>query len=258
MSNSTFAVRFFSAALIASSAVMAGCMAASEPEQATGSVEQALIDESGPLSIPAQNEMRLERAGDSDALSLVPNAAWKELAPGVWESGEQEGGNRIIVGAEGHKWAIEQAEKELSELEARSVSLAEEDPAVNDAMEQLQAQLANLQETANNLAAAPIGTNLTVSCNIGFYTGPSSPVAGYYGAAALAQVSCTGGCQAFTISAQACTNFGCTPTYSSSRFVCSTPWTYGVTMSGSYGASCSSAASVSPPGIMSSWSGFCG
>ncbi|MDI3287810.1 hypothetical protein [Polyangium sp. 15x6] len=248
--HSIFAVRFFSVALVAGSFVMAGCVASSEPEEAIDSATEALIDESGARSIPGQNEMQLERTGDS--LALVPNAAWKELAPGVWENGEQEGAGRIIAGAEGHKWAIEQAEKELSELQAQ----AEEDPAANDAIERLQAQLANLQETAKNIAAAP--ASLTVSCNIGFYTGPSSPVSGSYGAAALAQVSCTGGCEMFTISAQACTNFGCSPVYSSSRFVCSTPWTYGVTQSGTYGASCSSAASVSPPGIMSSWSGFCG
>ncbi|MDI1442452.1 hypothetical protein [Polyangium sp. 6x1] len=253
--RSTFAIRFFSAALIASSAVMAGCMDAS---LGPDNVQEALVDESGALSIPTESEMRLERTGEGEALSLVPNAAWKELAPGVWENGAQDGGSRIVAGAEGHKWAIEQAEKEISELQARSASQAEEDPAVNDAIEQLQAQLANLQEAAQNIAAAPVGTNLTVSCDIAFYTGPSSPYAGYYGAAALAQVACTGGCQTFTISAQACTNFGCSPTYSSSRVVCSTPWTYGVTKSGTYGASCSSAASVSPPGIMSSWSGFCG
>ncbi|MRG98057.1 hypothetical protein [Polyangium spumosum] len=253
--RSTFAIRFFSAALIASSALMAGCMDAS---LGPDNVQESLIDESEALAIPTGSEMRLERTGEGEALSLVPNAAWKELAPGVFENGAEDGGNRIVVGAEGHEWAIEQAEKELSELQARSAAQVEEDPAVDDAIEQLQAQLANLQETAKSIAAAPVDTNLTLSCNIGFYTGPSSAVSGYYGAAALAQVACTGGCQTFTIAAQACTNFGCSPVYSSSRFVCSTPWTYGVTMSGSYGASCSSAASVSPPGIMSSWSGFCG
>ncbi|MDI1479270.1 hypothetical protein [Polyangium sp. y55x31] len=252
--NSIFAVRFLSVALVAGSVVMAGCMASSEPDEAIDSATEALVDESGALSLPERNEMQLERAGDS--LALVPNAAWKELAPGVWESGEREGENRIIAGAEGHAWAIERAEKELSDLQARRASQAEEEPAVNDAIERLQEQLANLQETAKNIAAAP--ASLTVSCDIGFYTGPSSSVSGYYGAAALAQVSCTGGCETFTVSAQACTNFGCSPVYSSSRVVCSTPWTYGVTKSGTYGASCSSAASVSPPGIMSSWSGFCG
>ncbi|MDC0746714.1 hypothetical protein [Polyangium mundeleinium] len=252
--NSIFVFRFVSAALMAGSAVMAGCMASPEPE----GVEEALIDESGAMGIPAQSEMKLERRGEGESLSLVPNAAWKELAPGVWENGEQEGANRIVVGAEGHKWAIEQAEKELSELQARSASQAEEEPAVNDAIAQRKAQLANLQETAKNIAAAPGSANLTVSCDIGFYTGPSSSVSGYSGAAALAQVSCIGGCETFTISAQACTNFGCSPVYASSRVVCSTPWTYGVTKSGTYGASCSSAASVSPPGIMSSWSGSCG
>lgn len=164
----------------------------------------------------------------------------------------------MIIGAEGHKWAIEQAEKELADLHDRSALLGDNDPAILDAIDKLQEQLEKLDETVQNIAAPPVGTPQALSCNIGFYTGPSSPISGYYGASALAQVSCSGGCQTFTLAAQACTNYGCSPVYSASRFVCSTPWTYGVSRSGSNGASCSSAASVSPPGIMSSWNGFCG
>jgi hypothetical protein len=253
--RSIFAVPFVSVALVAGSALMAGCVASSEPDSAIDSAEEALVDESGALSIAVQSEVRLERANDGESLSLVPNAAWKQIAPGVFESDAQQGASRIVLGAEGHDWAIAQAEKELSGLRARA-SNAEEDLAASDAMQQLEEQLAKLKETAQNIAAGPAPQAL--SCNIGFYTGPSSPYTGSYGAAALAEVSCSGGCQTFTISAQACTNFGCSPVYSSSRFVCSTPWSYGVAKGGSYGASCSSAASVSPPGITSSWNGFCG
>ncbi len=144
--------------------------------------------------------------------------------------------------------------KIVRNLRAKIGLQADQDPAVVDAMK----QLAGLKDTAKNIVATPVGTPQAVSCNIGFYTGPSSSITGYAGASALAQVSCSIGCQTFSIATQACTNFGCTPVYSSSRFVCATPWTYGVSRSGSYGASCSSAASVSPPGITSSWSGFCG
>jgi hypothetical protein len=254
-SRSIFAVPF--ASIIVISTLMTGCMGSGEPEAATESVEEALVNESGELSIPTQDEVRVERAGDSEALSLVPNVAWRELAPGVFENEAQEGGNRIIVGADGHKWAIAQAEKELADLNEQSAVNGDEDPAILGAIEKVNEQIVNLEETARNIAG-PVGTPQAVSCNIGFYTGPSSPITGYYGASALAQVSCTGGCQTFTIAAQSCTNFGCTPVYASSRFVCATAWTYGVSRSGTYGASCSSAASISPPGITSSWYGFCG
>jgi len=255
--RSIFAVPFVSVALIAGSAFMAGCVASPEPDSTIQGAEEALIDESGPLSIPVQSELRMERTGDGEALSLVPDAAWRQLAPGVFESAAQEGASRIVVGAEGHKWAIEQAEKDLADLRARSASQADVDPAASAAIEQLEEQLVKLEQTAQNIAAAPVGTPQALSCDIGFYTGPSSPISGYYGAAALADVACYGGCQTFTISAQACTDYGCSPVYTSSRFVCATPWTYGVARSGTYGASCSSAASVSSVGT-ASWSGGCG
>jgi len=234
-----------------------GCASVDEAELATNNVEEALVNESGELSIPTQDEVQLERASDSETLSLVPNAAWRELAPGVFENEALEGGNRIIVGADGHQWAITEAEKELADLNLQSAAKGHDDPVILGTIEKMNEQLANLKEIAQNIAA-PVGTPQAISCNIGFYTGPSSPISGFYGASALAQVSCSGGCQTFTIAAQACTNFGCTPVYASSRFVCATPWTYGVSRSGSYGASCSSAASISPPGITSSWYGFCG
>jgi hypothetical protein len=252
-SRSIFFVSFFSFAV----ASMAGCMGSSEPEPTVNSTEEAIVDESGTLSIPVQNELQLERATNGEAFTIVPNAAFKEVAPGVFEGAAEEGASRILVGAEGHKWAIEQAEKDLTDLRARNVMGADEDSATLEAMKQLEAQIANLEKTMQNIAA-PVGTPQAVSCNIGFYTGPSSSIAGFYGATGLAQVSCSGGCQTFTIQAQACTNLGCSPVYASSRSVCSTPWAYGVSRSGTYGASCSAAASVSPPGIMSSWNGFCG
>ncbi len=235
-------------------ALMAGCMGSPEPESNIDSVEEALIDDNGAMPVDMQSEIQVTRQTDDEALAMVPNADWKEIAPGVFEGGAEEGASRIVVGVEGHKWAIDQAEKEIVNLREQSGAQADQDPAVMEAMK----QLAGLKNTAQNIAAPPVGTPQAVSCNIGFYTGPSSSITGYYGASALAQVSCSSGCQTFSISTKACTNFGCTPVYSSSRFVCATPWTYGVSRSGSYGASCSSSATVSPPGITSSWNGFCG
>lgn len=234
-----------------------GCAPVDEVEPATIEVEEALVDETTTVSIPAQGEVRFERAGDSDALSLVPNAAWREVAPGVFENEAEEGGSRILMGAEGHQWAIDQAEKELADLDARRASNGQDEPGILDAIEKVTEQLANLRETAQNIKA-PGGTPQAISCNIGFYNGPSSSISGFYGASALVQFSCSGGCQTFSASTQACTNFGCTPVYSSSRTVCSTPWTFGVSKSGSYGANCSSFSQTSPPVINRSWYGFCG
>ncbi len=183
-----------------------GCTSVDEAEPATIEVEEALVDEAGELSIPTESGVQFERKGDSDSLSLVPNAAWRELAPGVFENDAEEGGSRIIVGAEGHQWAIEQTEKELADLNARSASTEQDEPGILEAIEKLNKQLVNLRETAQNIAA-PGGTPQAISCNIGFYNGPSSSISGFYGASALVQFSCSGGCQTFSASTQACTNF---------------------------------------------------
>lgn len=257
-SSSIFAAPFFSMTLIACSAAAIGCMASSEPDPTTDSAEETLINESGALSVPMQSEIRLERTAEGDSLSIAPSKAWKETAPGVWESEAQGGASRIVVGAEGHRSAIEQAEKDLSALYDQAALQADAEPAAIETIRQSEAHLKNLKDAAQSLAAVQGIAPLAVSCDISFYTGPSSPVLGTYGAAGLAQVSCSGGCQTFTISAQACTNFGCGPLSSASNSVCASPWLFGVAKDGTPGASCSSSASVSPPGITSSWTGSCG
>lgn len=259
--SSSILATFATSIIFAFAAMTTGCAVSSEPEATIDSAEEALINETGPMAIPAQGEMRLERAGDGEAFSLAaPGGAWKETAPGVFESEEGQGASRIVVGIEGHKWAIERAEKDLAALYEKSAGHAGGDPdgAVMEAIQQGEEHLESLKETAEGIASATAPAPQALSCNIAFYTGPSSPIVGTYGAAALTQVACSGGCQFFTISAQACTNYGCTPVNSSSSYVCASPWTFGVTMTGSYGAFCSSATSISPPGISQSWSGSCG
>jgi hypothetical protein len=257
---SIFAAPFISTTVIALSALATGCMAAGEPDPATGSAEEAIINETGELSIPAQGGMLLERTGEGDALSPARGAAMKEIAPGVWESESGDGASRIVAGAEGHQWAIEQAKRDLEGLYERSGAQgdSEADPAVMDAIKQNEAHLKTLEDAAIAMASATGNAPSAVSCDISFYTGPSSPITGAYGAAGLTQVACYGGCQSFTISAQACTNYGCGPVGTSSKFVCSTPWTFGMAKGGTYGASCSAATSISPPGLTASWSGPCG
>jgi hypothetical protein len=257
---SLFAAPFVSITMIACGAMATGCIGSEEPESSTDAAEEALINESGPLSIPAQGSMLLQRTNEGESLSAAPGGSLKETAPGVWENENEDGASRIVVGVEGHTWAIEQAKKDLAELYERSSAQQDADPdaAVMKAIQQNEAHLKNLEETATAMASATANTPSAVSCNISFYTGPSSPITGSYGAAGLTQVSCSGGCQTFTISAQACTNYGCSPVGTSSSLVCASPWTFGMAKGGTYGAACSAASSISPPGITSSWSGTCG
>jgi hypothetical protein len=259
-SYSIFAARFFSATVLACSAIATGCMASSEPEPSTDSAEEAIINESGPLSGPMQGNMLIERKGEGEALSVAPGSTMKETAPGVWENETEDGASRIVVGVEGHRWAIEQAKKDLADLYEQSSAQAdrENDGAVMEAIKHKEAHLKGLEDTAIAIASATGNAPSAVSCNISFYTGPSSPFTGASGAAGLTQVSCSGGCQTFTISAQACTNYGCSPVGTSSNYVCANPWTFGMAKGGSPGASCYATTSISPPGVSQSWNGSCG
>jgi hypothetical protein len=256
--NSIFAARFISATVLACSVMATGCMASSEPDPSTDIAEEAIINESGPLSIPMQGSMLIERKGEGEAMSIAPGSTMKETAPGVWEN--EDGASRIVVGVEGHQWAIEEAKKDLAELYERSSAQADNDSegTMMEVIKQKEAHLKGLEDTAIAIASATGPAPSAVSCNISFYTGPSSPFTGTYGAAGLTQVSCSGGCQTFTISAQACTNYGCGPVGTSSNYVCANPWTFGMAKGGSYGASCFASTSISPPGISQSWSGSCG
>lgn len=253
---SIFAAPFISATVIACGAMATGCMTSSEPDPSIDSAEESIINESGPLSIPTQGGMLLQRTGKGEALSVAPGAGLKETAPGVWEG---DGASRVVVGVEGHRWAIEEAKKNLADLYERSAVQedGEPDAAVMKAIQQSEAGLKNLEDTAIAIASANADVPSAVSCNVGFYTGPSSAITGSYGAAALTQVSCSGGCQTFTISAQACTDYGCGPVGSSSNYVCASQWTFGMAKNGTPGASCSATTTISP-GVTSSWSGSCG
>lgn len=65
-SRSIFATPFACIALVAGSAMIVGCTAASESESTTDSVQEALVDDdSGEMSIPTENDVRFERSGDS-------------------------------------------------------------------------------------------------------------------------------------------------------------------------------------------------
>jgi len=216
--------------------------------EAAVSAKQVIPNEAGSSSIAMQSVVHLERTTKGDALSIA-STGWRETAPGVWESSAQESGSRIVIGAQGHQFAIAQAEKDLSALHDRAALRAGGDPAIASAIRQQEAQLKNLQDAAQALAQTPGPVTQAVSCNIGFLNGPSSPLTGFFGALAGSQISCTGGCQTFTVQALACTNFGCTPTVTGSNFVCATPWLFGVAQSGSFGASCAAQTTVTPPGI---------
>lgn len=237
---------FSAMTLIVGGLLATGCMDAPASEPTADGAEVVLIDERGAVSLPVQGEVRLARTSEGERFSIA-SPGWSETAPGIWKSAAQGGAGGIIVGAEGHRSAIEQAEKELAALYDRAAR--QQDDAVTRAIEQKEAHLDNLKDAARAVGTTQDDTALAATCNIGFLNGPSSPYMGFIGAFGAAQVSCTGGCQWFTIEAEACTNFGCTGVYVASNYVCSTPWTYGVATSGSYGASCYGAARVTPPGI---------
>lgn len=232
--------------LIVGGLLATGCMDAPASEPTAEGAEVVVIDERGAVSLPAQAEVRLTRTSAGETFSIA-SPGWSETAPGIWSSAAQGDAGGIIVGAEGHRSAIERAEKELAALHDRAAR--QQDEAVTRAIAQKEAYLDTLKGTAQAIGTTEDGTALVTSCNIGFLNGPSSPYMGFIGAFGAAQVSCTGGCQWVTIEAEACTNFGCTGVYAASNYVCSTPWTYGVATSGSYGASCYGAARVSPFGI---------
>ena len=262
-SNSIVRTSFLSMNLIACGALATGCVASSDLEPTTDTAEaavsakQVILNEAGSSSIVMQSVVHLERTTKGDALSIA-SPGWRETAPGVWESSAQESGGRIVIGVQGHQSAIAQAKKDLAALRDRAALRAGGDPAIASAIGQQEAQLKNLQDAAQALAQTPGPVTQAVSCNIGFLNGPSSPLTGFFGAVAGTQISCTGGCQTFTVQALACTNFGCSPTVTGSNFVCATPWLFGVAQSGTFGAACAAQTSVTPPGVTATTSLTCG
>jgi hypothetical protein len=169
---------------------------------------------------------------------------WVEEAPGVWR--HEDGTRRMILGEEGHRWAVAQLDDELAALNTQD--------ADESLIEAKEAHLA-VQRTALDKAGDEIGTEAT--CNIGLYTGASGPIFGFVGSAALAQLSCQNGTVVFTVESQACTgSTGCGPYSVQTAIPDSTPRLWGSLRSGT--GNCFSTVFVSPPGIGQSSNFTCG
>lgn len=201
------------------------------------------------MPIPASESMRLEQGRDG-AFTIAGGSKWKEVAPGVFEGDTEGGAIQLIAGAEGHKRAIAQAEAEISSLYDRVSERGEDDASTLKAIQQKELLLGSLKsaQATANLSEPPSAA----SCSINIYNGPSStlPFGLPVGAAAIAQISCTGGCAAFTVTAEAITNFGTTgPVSQTNNSVCAALWTAGMAKNGTSGASCKGITNVTPPNV---------
>ncbi|UQA62786.1 hypothetical protein [Polyangium aurulentum] len=244
MNFNTFAARSSVLVLVVASV---GC--ATAPDSMSEGDEVIVVDEmDSALDVQGSVGMRIERE-EGGALSLVGMPGWRAVAPGVWESPDA-GDTRMVVGEEGHRWLAEKLRGELDTLEARAAASTSDELLE----EQIVAKQQELDAAQVAMSSAIAPTTNAVSCNLTLYTGPSSPFTGTAGAAALAEVSCSGGCMYVTITAQACCAGICTPKVAQSNSVCATPWTAGMIRSGyGYGAA---SVSLSPFNISQTSSSF--
>ncbi|GAB4520175.1 MAG: hypothetical protein Tsb0020_38800 [Haliangiales bacterium] len=143
---------------------------------------------------------------------------WSQAAPGVWSHSD---GTRLIFGAEGHRWAADELEAELDALYAADASM--------DVVAAKEAALDQRLAALDKASGEEIRTE--VSCNVAMYTDISSPITGFVGGAALAQISCTNGTVAFTVDSMVCTSTGCSSN-SQTAVPDSIPRIWGVARSG--------------------------
>lgn len=167
---------------------------------------------------------------------------WTEEAPGVWR--QRGTGQQLVMGARGHESAVALLRAELDQLRA--------DGAEDGVIQGKQARLADMRAAADKARDL---NQTEASCEIGLYNGPSSPITGYVGGAALAELRCFNGSVMFTVNSQVCistygSSYSCTPTHSQTVIVGSTWRTVGTVSSGS--GLCSSWVSVSPSGFNAS------
>lgn len=252
---------FMAVAMIAFGAVATGCVDSAEPAPSTDQAaaitgQSTILNELGPAKFSMSSQAHLVHTSKGDTLSAEA-MGWKQSAPGVWESSAQAGAGRLIIGAEAHRLAIAEAEAKLTALRQRAASHGS-DPTSAVALLQQEAQLQNLKAASLSIAQRPVEPLADISCDVSFFNLPSSPFLGFIGVLGAAQVSCSVGCETFTIQSIACTDLGCTPVGTATNFVCSTPWLSGVGMAGTLGAACAAGSSVTPPGVTVATSLPCG
>ena len=230
-------IRFASTALsLVGIAALAGACAHGE-----GAVDEELAGIESPVAVEP-----LATYNANDGLSFVsPDMAanWHEEAPGVWRRADGE--QRLIIGQEGHRWALAQLDRELAELRA-----ADADASLIEAK---QAKLAGKRDA---LAKAD-GVGTAATCSIGLYTGPSSPFTGLVGGAALAELSCQNGTVIFTVETFVCAGTsGCGSVSRQTAIPTATPALWGQARSGV--GSCYSDVFVTPANVGQSSSYTCG
>lgn len=236
-------------ALLAGGALATGCVDSAEP--ATGSADTAITNQADMVInragfAPTAPSAELQVAGGHVSLA---SPGWTETAPGIWANASKDGANSIVIGAEGHKRAIAQVGQDLAALRAAG--------AAPELIQQKEEYLKNLEAAMQRISSQGV-TPLATSCNIGFVIQASSPITGVIGEFAGAQLVCFGGTQTFTVQTQACTDLGCGPVYTFFPTVGSSTVLVGSGRSGTWGAFCSGAAYVSPPGVTASGSNACG
>ena len=209
----------------------AGCATSQAPE--TDEETNVSVDDLHMSPIEDAVQLRMGQLPDG-TFGVTEGAGGRAVAPGVWEIETDDGlHHQIIQGEEGHRWLIEQTTAELDELRGKL------DAGAGD-QDELHAQIASAEETIASAQTALKESAQTfvlpaVTCNIGMYTGPSGPITNppLAGAAAIAQISCNGGCITFTVRSQACCNGWCTPLNYATSQVCSGLWTAGSIRQGS-------------------------
>lgn len=248
-SNARFAV-----ALLIAAGLFAGCAATPTTDDNSSDV---VVDEPAAAPLAGASEVRVERRAGEESFELVNAPGFRALTDGVWEYGEGESAQRVVVGEAGHAWLAEQTTRQIEALRSQVDGSDHAGSALQqiDRLEQVreQAQAALVSERARS--KSPV-SSLTTSCNLSFYTGPSGAVTSppVTGAAALAQIVCSGGCVAFTVTSQACCGGLCTPVAAQTNTVCSSPWLAGSIRSG-FGSG-SALMNINPPNSTQSNSSF--
>ncbi|WP_437313521.1 hypothetical protein [Sorangium sp. So ce385] len=230
-----------------------GCAVSSSAPASENDSETFVVNEEGQAALPGA-ALSIERRAGASSFSLAQGAGWRSVAPGVWEVPSEAGSaERIVVGEDGHRWLLEKTEAELKEL----VAALDGEEARPGLAEQIAAAEERREAAERSMfEAAGVSSAMALSCDIYRYTGASSLVTSppTFGAAALAQIVCTGGCATFTVTSTACCSTGCSSAPAATRTVCSTPWTAGTIRQGSGIGSAS--VNVTPPNITQSSSSF--
>lgn len=254
MSSSTSIMGRSWVVMLIAGAAAAGC-AADEPASPQPIARDRLIALAD--KVPAgMTRIELESNGQPKA-----SAGWTQSAPGIWQ--QSGSAMRIIVGEQGHRSAIAQAKAEIAALQQRAADHRGGDAAQTGELQRKIDQLATFKASWSDnpdLPDDPPGNPPPTSCTTSILTGPSSPVSGFSGAAAIATVTCYQGCQTYTFQTQFQTDVGISALRGNTQTVCAgSPWTYGWVYPGSSGVGCAVGYQLTPPATSPSFAYFnCG